>query len=69
MIAIVLVFVTIRVVTDAPNVAAGLVPNDGFERWYAEHPVIACASILPGVVCLLGAPFQLSRRFRERDVE
>jgi uncharacterized membrane protein YozB (DUF420 family) len=67
LILIILVSVAIRVGVDWPNVAAGTVPSEGaYERRYALHPVLAYAHILPGVVYLLGAPFQLSRRFRER---
>ncbi|MDQ3417119.1 MAG: DUF2306 domain-containing protein [Actinomycetota bacterium] len=52
---------------DVPEVVAGTVPPDGtYEQRYALHPVLAYAHILPGVLYLLGAPFQLSRRFRER---
>lgn len=68
LLAIVLAFFTIRVLTDAPNIAAGVVPEDGYERRYAEHPLIAYAHIVPGVIYIVGAPFQLSRRFREANV-
>jgi Predicted membrane protein (DUF2306) len=64
---IVLVFAGMRVATDWPNVAAGTIPPDESPDYsYALHPVLAYAHILPGVIYLLGAPFQLSRRFRER---
>ncbi len=67
LILIVLVFAGIRVSVDWPNVAAGTVPpDDSSDRYYALHPVLAYAHILPGVVYLVGAPFQLSRSFRER---
>lgn len=66
LIAVTLVFAGIRIATDVPNVAAGTVPDDTFDRRYALHPVLGYAHILPGVVYLLGAPLQLSRRFRER---
>lgn len=57
----------IRIGTDWPNVAAGTVPPEGaYERRYALHPVLAYAHILPGALYLVGAPLQLSRRFRER---
>jgi uncharacterized membrane protein len=57
----------IRVSIDWPNVAAATVPPEGeFDRRYALHPALAYTHILPGVGYLVGAPFQLSRRFRER---
>lgn len=67
LILITLAFAGIRVSVDWPNVAAGIVPpDDSYDRRYALHPVLAYAHILPGVVYLVGAPFQLSRSFRER---
>lgn len=69
LILIVLVSAAMRVSIDLPNVAAGEVPDEGeFDRRYALHPVLAYAHILPGVVYLVGAPLQLSRRFRERHL-
>jgi len=59
----------IRISIDWPNVAAGTVPpEDSYDRRYALHPVLAYAHILPGVIYLVGAPLQLSHRFRERHV-
>lgn len=47
--------------------ASGTVPpDDSYDQRYALHPVLAYAHILPGVLYLVGAPLQLSRRFRER---
>lgn len=67
LITIVLAFAGMRVAVDWPNVAAGIVPpEDSVDHGYALHPVLAYAHILTGMVYLLGAPFQLSRRFRER---
>ncbi|MGH3696015.1 MAG: DUF2306 domain-containing protein [Pseudonocardiaceae bacterium] len=67
LVMIVLVFAGIRVAIDWPNVAAGTVPpEDSTDHSYALHPIMAYAHILPGVVYLVGAPFQLSRGFRER---
>jgi cytochrome bd-type quinol oxidase subunit 1 len=69
LILVALVAVGVRIATDWPNVTAGTVPpEDSFHRRYALHPALAYAHILPGVVYLLGAPFQLSRRFRERRI-
>jgi len=66
LVAVTLVFATVRASIDWPNVAAGTVPSEGsYDRRYALHPVLAYAHILPGVVYLVGAPLQLSRRFRE----
>jgi hypothetical protein len=62
---IVLVSFAIRLLVDLPNIVSGNVPGpDAFEHRYALHPVVAYLHIVPAVVFLLGAPFQLSRRFR-----
>jgi uncharacterized membrane protein len=69
LIAVVLVFAGIRVVNDSQNLIAGTVPAEGeFDRRYAQQPVLAYAHILPGVVYLVVAPFQISRRFRNRHL-
>ncbi len=69
LILVALVAVGIRISIDWPNVAAGTVPpEDSYDRRYALHPVLAYAHILPGVVYLVGAPFQLWRRFRSRHL-
>jgi uncharacterized membrane protein len=69
LIAVVLVFAGIRVVNDSQNLAAGVIPPEGeFDRRYAEHAVLAYAHILPGVIYLVLAPFQISRRFRNRHL-
>lgn len=65
--AIVLVFATIRVITDVPLWIAGEPAEEGsFEQRYVQHGWIAYLHIWPGVAYLLIAPLQLSRRFRER---
>lgn len=67
LILITLVSAGYRVSVDWPNVAAGTVPpDDSYDRSYALHPILAYTHILAGVVYLVGAPFQLSRSFRER---
>ena len=67
LIAIVLVFATMRVATDGPLIAAGEPAEPGsFEARYVANPWLAYLHIVPGVLYLLGAPFQLWRRFRER---
>lgn len=68
LLAVVLAFFTIRVIVDTPNITAGVVPEDGYERRYAEHPLIAYMHIVPGVIYVIGAPVPTSRRFRERNL-
>jgi uncharacterized membrane protein len=69
LILIALVAAAVRIATDWPNVAAGTIPpEDSFDHRYALHPVLAYVHILPGVVYLVGAPLQLSRRFRKRHM-
>lgn len=64
-ITVVTLFAGIRLSQDVPAVVTGdLPPADSFDRRYAEHPVLAYAHILPGLVYLGIAPFQVSRRFR-----
>ncbi len=66
---VVLVFFVVRLVTDVPNVVAGVLPSAGsFEYRYAQHPVPAYVHIVPGMVFLLGALFQLSGRLRARHL-
>ena len=66
--AVVFVFVAIRLSQDVPALVTGeLPPVDSFERRYAENLFLAYAHIVPGVVYLLIAPFQVSRRFRRAD--
>ncbi len=67
---ITLVFAVRRGVVDLPNVATGNLPPEGsIDHGYALHPVLAYLHIIPGVFFLLGAPFQLSRRFRSRHMK
>lgn len=67
LITIVLVFFGLRLVTDLPNISTGIVPApDVFENRYARFPWLAYTHIVPGVIYLLIAPWQLWRRFRER---
>jgi hypothetical protein len=69
LIAVVIVFVLIRVIEDSASLSSGVLPPEGdFGRRYAERPILAYLHILPGVVYLLGAPFQLSERIRRRRV-
>ena len=70
LIAVVLVFAVIRVTIDSQNIANGVIPEEGeFDRRYAQYPILAYAHILPGVVYLVLAPFQVSRRFRNRHLD
>ncbi len=69
LIAVVLVYATIRISIDSQNLATGVIPQEGeFDRRYAQNPVLAYAHIIPGVVFLVLAPFQVSRRFRNRHL-
>src|ERR1700753_2645936 len=62
---IMVVFFVIRLTTDVPELVRGRVPSPlAFERRYVLHPVPAYVHIVPGMVYLLGAPFQWSRRCR-----
>lgn len=63
---IILVFFVIRIVTDGPHIRDGTVPDDDLAGLYVAHPWLAYGHIVPGVVYLLGAPLQLSQRFRTR---
>ena len=66
LIAIVLTFAMIRVTTDWPHIVDGTVPDDDFAKRFVAHPWLGYLHIVPGVIYLLGAPLQLSRRFRTR---
>ncbi len=69
LICIVLVFAFIRVVNDWPSILDGTVPDDEFGERYVDHPWRGYLHIAPGVVYLLGATLQLSRRFRTRHYD
>jgi uncharacterized membrane protein len=66
LVAIIVVFFVRRLVTDVPHILAGTVPDDDLAEKYVAHPWLAYGHIVPGMVYLLGAPFQLSRTFRSR---
>jgi uncharacterized membrane protein YozB (DUF420 family) len=69
LLAIVLVFAIIRVVTDTPFLLEGRLPDrDSFEFRYVAHPALAYTHIVPGILFLFGACFQLSRSFRHRHL-
>src|SRR3954452_16895050 len=65
-ISIVLASFIKRLVIDMPNLAAGTVPADDFDRRYVTHPWLAYLHITPGVLYLLLAVLQLTYRFRSR---
>ena len=69
LIAVVLAFVAIRLVTDWPHILDGTRTDNDFAERYVDHPWLAYLHIAPGVVYLLGAPLQLSRRFRTRHYD
>jgi uncharacterized membrane protein len=67
LIGIVLVFALLRAMEDIPLIVSrARVSPGGFEARYVAHPWPAYLHIVPGVLYLLGAPLQLSRRVRER---
>ena len=64
------VFVGLRLATDVPNVLTGTLPDESeFQYRYAAYPWLAYGHILPGVVSLSLAPFQLWRGFRNRNLK
>lgn len=69
LVLIVMVFFAIRLVTDVPNIVTGDLPSTtAFEYRYALHPLPAYVHIVPGVVFLLGALFQLRTSVRNRHL-
>jgi uncharacterized membrane protein len=67
LIGIVLVFALLRATEDIPLIVSrARVSPDSFEARYVAHPWPAYLHIIPGVLYLVGAPLQLSRRVRER---
>jgi uncharacterized membrane protein len=63
---IVIFSVVKRLMIDMPNLAAGTLPEDEFDHRYVQQPWLAYLHLTPGVLYLLGAPLQLSYRFRSR---
>jgi uncharacterized membrane protein len=67
LICIVLTFYGLRIATDAPFLVTSTNPEpEDFEARYVAHPWLAYLHMTPGVLYLLGAPLQLSERFRTR---
>lgn len=70
LISVIMVFFVIRVTTDSANLASGVAPSsDDFARRYFDNPAIAYSHIVPGVLYLLGATLQLSRKVRTRHLQ
>jgi uncharacterized membrane protein len=63
---IMVVAVARRIAIDVPNVLAGTLPSDTYDVRFVEHHWLAYLHIGPGILYLLGAPLQLSHRFRSR---
>jgi uncharacterized membrane protein len=57
-------------VESIPHLTAGTVPDtdDPYTRNYVLHPWPAALHIVPGFIYLLGAPLQLSARFRRKHL-
>ncbi|HRN29684.1 MAG TPA: DUF2306 domain-containing protein, partial [Terrimesophilobacter sp.] len=68
LVTIMLVFAGIRVVVDTPRILAGEIPVGEYGEMYARYPILAYLHIVPGVIFIIGALFQLSRRFRNRHL-
>lgn len=69
LIAVIMTFFAIRISSDIPNIVNNRIPPIGeFDRRYAEKPILAYLHIIPGVIYLLGAPFQLSSSIRRRSI-
>ena len=67
LIGIVLTSYGFRIATDAPFLVTGTDPEpEDFEARYVAHPWLAYVHMTPGVLYLLGAPLQLSERFRTK---
>ena len=67
LIGIVLTFYGLRIATDAPFLVTGTDPEpEDFEARYVAHPWLAYLHMTPGVLYLVGAPLQLSERFRTK---
>src|SRR5687768_9062441 len=63
---IMVVAVARRISIDVPHVLAGTLPADTYDVRFVEHHWLAYLHIGPGILYLLGAPLQLTYRFRSR---
>jgi len=68
-VVLIVVFAVRRAAIDVPNLASGAVPDSPTDVAFASHPGLAYAHIIPSLGYLLGAPLQLSRRFRTTDYD
>lgn len=69
LVSVVLVFAFLRFRTDIPLIISGEpAPLGSFEARYVDNPITAYLHIVLGVAYLVGAPLQLSRRFRENHL-
>jgi uncharacterized membrane protein len=67
LIGIVLTSYVIRIATDAPFLLTDTDPEpEDFEARYVAHPWLAYLHMTPGILYVLGAPLQLSERFRTK---
>jgi uncharacterized membrane protein len=67
LIGIVVTSYGLRIATDVPFLASGTEPEpEDFEARYVAHHWLAYLHMTPGVLYLLGAPLQLSERFRTK---
>jgi cell shape-determining protein MreD len=63
---IMVVAVARRMSIDVPHVLAGTLPPETYDVRFVEHHWLAYLHIGPGILYLLGAPLQLTYRFRSR---
>ena len=67
LIVIVLTYYGLRLAVDLPFLTSGTQPEpEDFEARYVAHPWLAYLHMSSGVLYLLGAPLQLTERFRTR---
>lgn len=66
LVAIVIGFVVLRLLIDVPELAAGTLPEEEYDRRFVEHPLLAYLHLAPGILYLVGAPFQLAYRVRSK---
>ncbi len=62
-------FAVHRVVTDVGHLRAGTLPGSPTDLAYVQHPWPAYAHIVPALLYLAGAPWQLSYRIRRRHYD
>ncbi len=62
--ALILVFAARRGITDVGHLRDGSLPDSPTDLAYVQHPWLAYAHIVPALIYLLGAPWQLAGRIR-----